>query len=380
MVEDERPPQQELQRILDAVLAGVIVLAPAGAVQRINAEACRIIETSLQMAPGRSLATLLHERHPLLELARNVQSTRRPVIEDGVAIARRFGGDLEVEVAVSPLPEENGDTSGVVLLLRDRAVGKSLREQASQREQLASYGLIAAGIAHEVKNPLSGIRGAAELLSKWTGDARGQQSADLIIREVDRITRLVEELMVFARGDELMRESLNLHRLLDQVLELVAAEPAAANAEFERNYDPSIPDLMGDANRLTQVFLNLARNAVQAMGEAGGRLSVTTRTPLRHRLVGADGRPVPTIEITIGDTGPGIPDEIADRLATPFFTTKPDGTGLGLAVSRHWLTRHGGRMQIESEPGLGTKVRVSLPLQVGGAQPAVTGAGRREQA
>jgi two-component system nitrogen regulation sensor histidine kinase GlnL len=247
-------------------------------------------------------------------------------------------------------------------VLRDRTIGNTLREEASQLEQLARYGQIAAGIAHEVKNPLGGIRGAAELLEQRADDERTRRTAQVIVREVDRITGLVDELMVFARGEAVRFAPVNLHRLIDEVLELVASEPLAATVTFERVFDPSIPEIAADAARLTQVFLNLVRNAVQALDGSGGRLEITTRVKLQHRLIGTDGRPVPTIEVVFRDDGPGISPEILDRLATPFFTTKSDGTGLGLAVSRHWLSLHGGRLAIESNPTGGACFRITLPL------------------
>jgi len=361
-----------LQRVLEAVLDGVVVLSPEGAVEEINAEACRILETSAEMAGGRAFASLFEPGHEVAGLVKTVQASRRAAIDHGVVLARRFGGPLEVDVAVSSLPDESGTErtpdAGVVVTLRDRTIGNSMRAELFQREQLHSYGQIAAGIAHEVKNPLGGIRGAAELIARRASDERSRATADLIVREVDRITALVEELMVFARGDELELESVNLHRVLDGVLDLLAVDPLAANTELRRLYDPSIPEIVADADRLTQVFLNLTRNAIQAMGAAGGVLSVRTRIALEHRLLGHDGRPEPTIEISIADTGPGIPAEILDRLATPFFTTKADGTGLGLAVSRHWLALHGGRLRIESTPGAGGVVHVDLPLRGAGGR------------
>jgi two-component system nitrogen regulation sensor histidine kinase GlnL len=357
-----RIDQSELQRILDAVLDGIVVLSASGGIERINDEACRILETSAELAVGRSFADFVGSDHPTLHMAIRVQETRRPRVGDDILLERRFGSPLEVDVAVSARPDEDDQTAGVVVVLRDRTIGNTLRAERSQREQLASYGHIAAGIAHEVKNPLGGIRGAAELLTLRGADERTKRSADLIVREVDRITALVDELMVFAKGEALAPVPVNLHRLIDEMLELIQADPMASEVRFERAYDPSIPDLLGDPNRLTQVFLNLTRNAIQAIGESGGQLTITTRMALARRLVGPDGRARATVEIIFDDDGPGIPPEIMDRLATPFFTTRQSGTGLGLAVSRHWVTRHGGRMQITSNPGDGARILVALPL------------------
>jgi len=233
----------------------------------------------------------------------------------------------------------------------------------TQQEKLTSYGHIAAGIAHEVKNPLSGIRGAAELLEARAEDDRARQTAGLIVREVDRISALVDELMVFAKGEELNRELTNLHRVLDGVIELLAVDRMSQNVAVERVYDPSIPELMCDGRRLTQLFLNLGRNALQALAPKGGSLVVRTRVSVDHRLPGTDGRPLPAVVIEFVDDGPGISPEDLNRLATPFFTTKPQGTGLGLAVARHWAAQHGGTLDIQSSLGRGTTARVSLPLR-----------------
>jgi two-component system nitrogen regulation sensor histidine kinase GlnL len=258
---------------------------------------------------------------------------------------------------------ESGEVTGVVVALRDRTVRNSLREIVSEREKLTSYGHIAAGIAHEVKNPLSGIRGAAELLELRATDDRSRDTLGLIVREVDRITALVDELMVFAKGEKLRPTRVNVHQVLDGVLHLLSMDPLCANVTTERFYDPSIPELEADADRLTQVFLNLGRNALQAMEEGGGTLEVHTGMTLHNRLSNADGQLVPTVEIAIVDSGPGIEPEVLRRLATPFYTTKAKGTGLGLAVARHWIACHGGNLRVTSELGEGAKLFVTLPLK-----------------
>jgi two-component system nitrogen regulation sensor histidine kinase GlnL len=268
-----------------------------------------------------------------------------------------------VDVSVSILREHTRNPSGIAVAIRDRSAARSLREEISERERQESYGHIASGIAHEVKNPLGGIRGAAELLQLSAQDDRGRKAAGLIVAEVDRIAGLVDELMIFARGDELELEQVNIHRPLDSLLDLLELERGNEKIEIERIYDPSLPELEADPARLQQVFLNLARNAMQAMESGGDRLTLITRMTLEHRLVGPDGRAQPTLEVVIEDNGPGIPAEMRHRLATPFFTTKRKGTGLGLAVARHWIRRHGGRLRIDSAEGEGTRVSVDLPLK-----------------
>jgi nitrogen-specific signal transduction histidine kinase len=168
--------------------------------------------------------------------------------------------------------------------------------------------------------------------------------------------------MVFARGDELDLTSVNIHRTLDALLDLLVMERGYESISVERLFDPSLPELSADPARLQQVFLNLVRNAMQAMEETGGKLTLSTRMSLDNRLVGPNSRPRPTIEVSIRDTGPGIAPDTLHRLSTPFFTTKQKGTGLGLSVARHWIRRHGGRLRMDSVEGEGTQVCVDLPL------------------
>jgi two-component system nitrogen regulation sensor histidine kinase GlnL len=157
--------------------------------------------------------------------------------------------------------------------------------------------------------------------------------------------------------------TVNLHRVLDGVLTLIEHEPLASACEIVRSYDPSIPELLADGDRLTQVFLNLARNARQALTPPSGALTVTTRMTLDHRIALGAGRPLPTLAIWFEDTGGGMDPEVLRQATTPFFSTRSGGTGLGLAVAEYWVARHGGSLHLESEKGLGTRVRVTLPLR-----------------
>jgi two-component system nitrogen regulation sensor histidine kinase GlnL len=352
---------RDLTGALDAVLAGVVVLDAEGRVELVNGAACRILETSDDAARGLAVERLLGPEHALARLARSVLASGGSAVENACAVERRFEPDLTVDVAASPLFDAGGRVDGAAVVLRDSTIRQSLQGLVAERETLSAYGRIAAGVAHEVKNPLGGIRGAAEILASRASDAKTLEAAELIVREVDRIAALIDDLLVFAQG-ELRVAQVNVHRVIDDVLALVAHDRIARGIEIEREYDPSIPEISADADRLRQVVLNLVRNALQAM-EGGGTLAVATRMTLEHRMRGRSGAQVPTLAIEVGDSGPGIPEEIRSKLAVPFFTTRPGGTGLGLAVSRHWVARHGGTLQIESEPGEGTRVRVVLPLR-----------------
>jgi two-component system nitrogen regulation sensor histidine kinase GlnL len=356
---------RELKSVLDAVHDGILLIDQDGYVEDLNAEACRIFGTSAGNIRGVSMDRLIDPGRAIVSLAHRVVETGQPYVQDEVVFEQRTGGNVTIDISVSPMfdPELSGQLDGAVVMIRDRTITQSLREIVNQQEQLVSYGLIAAGIAHEVKNPLGGIRGAAELLGGWSVDDRGSRAASLIVDEVDRITALVEELMVFARGDELSRTSVNLHQILDSVIELCRLDPIAGGISIGRVYDPSIPEISADADRLRQVFLNLLRNALQATSAGHGRVEIETRMTLEQRLSSGDQTSVPTVQIVIRDNGGGISPELLARLATPFVTTKEKGTGLGLAVSRHWVTLHRGTLSIDSPPGKGTSVRINLPLE-----------------
>ncbi len=357
--------EYDLQDIFDALLVGVVVLDDSGAVQFVNSEASRILEASDQNMPGRILVDVLGPDHPISDILARVHSTGRASMHDDVEFPLRFADPLPVDVAASPVrgSSRSGAAPGIALTLRDRTASRTLHEEVRERERQESYGHIAAGIAHEVKNPLGGIRGAAELLGIAATNERGKKTAQLIVDEVDRISGLVDELMVFARGDTLNLERVNVHRILDTVLDLLQHERGHESVQIERHFDPSLPEIEADPARLQQVFLNLARNALQAM-ESGGRLTLSTRISLDHRLIGRNSSSIATLEIGFRDTGPGIPAHILDRLSTPFFTTKKKGTGLGLSVARHWIRRHQGRLRILSEEGEGTLLCVDLPLSI----------------
>jgi two-component system nitrogen regulation sensor histidine kinase GlnL len=352
---------RDLESMLDAMLDGVVLLNVRGEVESLNSEACRILETSAESAVGRPIEDLLGEDQSIAALSRAVLADGRAVIEREYPIVERQGDDLVVDASASPM-FRGDDLDGVALMLRDCTIQKSLRDVVSQREALASFGHIAAGIAHEIKNPLGGIRGAAEILGARAGDDKSRSAAGLIVREVDRIAVLVDDFMVFSPGEDLRTAPVNIHRILDGVLALTAHEKISDDIEVERAFDPSIPDLTADADRLSQVFLNLIRNALQAMEGEGGKIVITTRMAFDHHLSPSNGQLGPSLIVELADTGPGIEAEVLDKVATPFFTTRPEGTGLGLAVARHWIARHEGTLHLESTRGVGTTVRIALPL------------------
>ncbi|NNL68254.1 MAG: PAS domain-containing protein [Myxococcales bacterium] len=364
---------RDLANVIDALHSGVVVIDAGGTVREMNGEACRILGSSAEAGRRRPVEEVLG---PLL--AKRVRSTLadgRGLVENEIRIQRRHApAALVAEVAIAPFRDPDGRADGVVLEIRDRSIHQELIAAESQRHRIRSFGRIAAGIAHEVKNPLGGIRGAGELVAKRSDDPRMKKAAELVIRESDRISALLDDFMVLGEEQGVRARAVNLHRILDDVLDLNDLDPLSDGVEIRRLYDPSIPELLADRDRLAQVFHNLVRNALQCMAErddaaAEKALEIRTRVDLDHPLSIGDGPRVPSVSVEVQDSGPGIPESVRDKITVPFFTTRTTGTGLGLAIAQHWVTAHRGRLVLESEPGHGTLARVTLPLHTARSTP-----------
>jgi len=231
-------------------------------------------------------------------------------------------------------------------------------------ETLAAAGRMAVGLAHEIRNPLGAIRGAVQLLARELAPgSRFGEYTQVLIQEVDRVNRIIEQLLDLARPVQLRTGPLNLHQLLERVSLLAAEGALAQGVTIVRRYDPSLPPILGDEDRLVQVFHNLVRNALDAM-KGGGRLTLTTRislSPVFAKMdLGAGQRSM--VEVQVTDEGTGIPARVQAKVFDPFFTTKERGLGLGLALCHRILEEHKGAVRIDSVEGRGTTVTCFLPI------------------
>lgn len=272
----------------------------------------------------------------------------------------RRGKRVLVAATCGPMHDRTGTVRGAVLVLHDLTLERTLDETTRRAERLTAFGSVVLGLAHEIRNPLSGIKGAARLLEQELVDAGHRRCTEIIVREVDRLEELVTQLNTLREPRPLRRAPVNVHRLLRDVLSLQQRSPEWGDVVLRAAFDPSLPALLGDADQLTQVFLNLVRNAVEAM-QGRGELHVSTRleTGLQVRL------PEGTLmlaSVTIGDTGPGVPPEVEPLLFAPFFSTKARGSGLGLPVCHRIVSEHAGTIVYEPRPGGGALFRVTLPL------------------
>jgi two-component system nitrogen regulation sensor histidine kinase GlnL len=288
--------------------------------------------------------------------------------EELLAVGRRR---LPVRLSCSPI-RQGDQVQGAALVIQDLSYQKKLEDEARRNETLARLGAVVAGLAHEVKNPLGGIRGAAQLLAKRFADEPEVCSyTGVMIREIDRLTHLVEQLLAMGspRPPEIV--PLNVHEVLGEVIELMTPELESQGVSVRWSIDPSLPDVRGDARQLTQVFLNLVKNALEAMPQAG-TLTLTTRMEtdfhIRRRdavdrpSAAAESVPGKFLRVDIGDTGSGFAPGEAKRIFEPFYSTKTRGTGLGLAICERIIAVHGGDIQAHNATEGGGVVSVTLPI------------------
>ena len=267
-------------------------------------------------------------------------------------ISSQYGAQIPLSLSVAPLKDENDKEMGSVLLLRDLREIRDLQERVRRSERLASLGRLAAGVAHEIRNPLSSIRGFAQFFqNRFKGQEKEQEYASVMVREVDRLNRVITELLDFARPKEPRRELHSAGEILEQTLKVIESELAKKNIAVERNLEASLPRILVDRDQLSQALLNLLLNALESM-EGAGKIRISMESG------GAE-----VLAISISDTGRGIPKEDLERVFEPFFSTKRKGTGLGLAIVHQIVESHKGEIQVESREGQGTTFRITLPIR-----------------
>jgi two-component system, NtrC family, nitrogen regulation sensor histidine kinase GlnL len=344
--------------LLASLQDAVIVVSPSGEVVLWNPAAEELLKVSASSALGKPFDRVLPQAEALGELLVKALAAGRSYADFEAPLVRPDGGRITVSAVVSILAGAGGEARGAVLALRDVSRLRELEEKLRRSDRMAALGQMAAGVAHEVRNPLVGIRAAAQFLEGDPAFSAGlREYTGVVIREADRLNAIVEGLLAFASPKPVQLLPCNLNQVLEETLALASAPLAGAGVSVVRLYDPQLPLILGDPPRLHQVFLNLVRNAADAM-PGGGTLTVRTRFERISSRLG--GRSAAVAEVA--DTGQGIAPEVARSLFNPFFTTKPRGTGLGLAISLRIVEDHGGAIEAQPGAGPGATFAVVLPL------------------
>jgi len=359
------------QGILESLKTGVVACNRRGEIVSLNRAAADILRIPASKARGKPLDGLLGPGHLFTRMLGAV--ARGEPVEDRVELeARREGEEpLFVELRTSILYGKSGQAVGATFLLDDVSERKILRRRIALKERLAAMGEISAGIAHEFRNALHSLGGLAKLIARRAeGDERVEPLAREILNETARMERILHELRLFVKPQELSIEPIVPAELIRSVLVPFVEDAGARGIRVRMAAASDLPEIRADRALLAQALRNLVRNAVQAMGSAGG--VVTVRASAHGPVRG----PIRQVVISVTDTGPGIPEEIRAKIFTPFFTTKPEGTGLGLALVEKAMAAHGGSVDLESAALRGTTFTLSFPA--GGREAAETGLSARE--
>ncbi len=363
------PMHTPADAVLHALPHPVIMVSPDGKIGDANVAAEQFFESSIPVLRRHMLRDLVPFGSPLLTLIDQARLRGAAMNEYKVDLATpRNPGERLVDLHVAPLPDY---PDYVVVMLQERTIADKMDRQLTHRGAARSVIALAAMLAHEIKNPLSGIRGAAQLLEQSAGDD-DRSLTKLICEETDRIVKLVDRMEVFSDERPVEREPVNIHVVLDHVKRL-AQTGFARHIKFVEEYDPSLPPILANRDQLVQVFLNLVKNAAESIGETAidGEIQLTTafRPGVRLSIPGGKARVSLPLEFSVKDNGQGVPEDLMPHLFDPFVTTKRSGSGLGLALVAKIVGDHGGIIECESQSRR-TVFRVLMPIYSGNGAPA----------
>lgn len=352
-----RGTQTRLQRIsafndilVESLPVGLIATDGNGIIQVVNSAAEEIAGGAEKSIIGKAPVSVLPQELGVFFAEVTAQKTPR---SSEVEVITGGGQRQNLLLTRLSVADVEGNVTGEVLLMQDISELRQLETKLQRNERMAALGKMAAGVAHELRNPLSSIKGLAILLKgKTAGDPEGVQTAEVLVQEVERLNRSISELLDYARPEQLNTQSASLDSILQEAVDLVGVDASSLGIAICTDFNDEGENVVMDTDKIKQVFLNLLLNGMQAMVD-GGTLSLKTEVKNKQ------------LHCTIEDNGVGIKDEHKNRVFDPYFTTKSEGTGLGLSLSAKIIEEHGGTISLESEAGKGTAVTVQLPLNIG---------------
>ncbi len=366
----KRPPQRarpitpalgQLEHVLESFGDAVVLTDREDRVTFLNHVAEQLVRQSDAAIQHRPCREVFSGAELIAEMVRRTRELGQSE-SCGEELVRLGDHVLPVRISCSPVWGPSDEIEGVVLILQDLSHQKTLETQVRRNDTLVRLGGLVAGLAHEVKNPLGGIRGAAQLLARRYADLSDVgEYTGVMIREVDRLTRLVEQLLTLGDASPQDMQVLNVHRLIDEAIALISTELTRHSVQVQRQYDPSLPEILGDDAQLTHVFLNLIKNALEVMPN-GGTLTLRTRMETDYHILRTAQGTAKFLRVEVMDSGPGFADNLGERAFEPFYTTKAKGSGLGLSICERIVNAHGGAIRAGNRNEGGAVVCVNLPL------------------
>lgn len=348
------------KRLLDTLKTGVVLLDSDLRLVYMNVAAEALLEVSDRKAQGLFIGSMLVGAEDDIQEMRNALANHSSYTMRRAQLHLVNGKSLFVDYTINPFDEE-GETQALLELCSLEHANRINREESLHHARETTRELVR-GMAHEIKNPLGGIRGAAQLLAREIDDDELTDYTNVIIEEADRLHNLVDRMLGSRKPLELA--DTNIHEVLERVRSLVEADAGADDVTIQTDYDPSIPPFSGDREQLIQAMLNLVRNAVQSITESDvkdGKILLRTRI-LRNVTIGSEFRRL-AVSVEIIDNGPGIPTGLMETMFYPMISGRPDGSGLGLPITHSIISQHKGLIECDSEPG-NTRFSVILPIEV----------------
>jgi two-component system nitrogen regulation sensor histidine kinase GlnL len=351
--------QTAIENIIDNLHSAVVVIDQSLTIEYMNPSAEMLFQISDARAKGRSLKELVIDEHEFIDRIERSMQSHHPFSMYEAELNIRTGQAVTLDYMTSPVEYRSDGHYLLLEFVNPGRLRKLAQDESLLNQNEASRSLLR-GLAHEIKNPLGGLRGAAQLLERELETDDDKEYTRIIINEADRLQSLVDRML--GPRDIPNKNRLNIHKVLEHVRQLVQVE--SDTVKFNIDYDPSLPDIVGDESMLIQAVLNITRNAVAEADENG---EVTFRTrPLRHYTIGKNTYPL-VAKIDIIDNGPGIPEDLKETLFLPMITGRAEGTGLGLSIAQSLVNQHDGLIECSSIPGE-TTFTLLLPLGNGTEQ------------